>query len=142
MDMLKSGKIDLLGALYYEEALTLPWYSLPISKIFNECTEYSENGKIAAPYFLKNVLPPKDNVTYFDTVEECLLAVQKGVVNYSFVGELCSQYYFNMPEYKLKKMNQTDIANQKLCFGIYNTNSPYLHTIFNKIITILPAEKN
>lgn len=148
LDYVRSGKADIAADLLisYQDAqetqstLTMPWFSLPISMLYREDPE-KEDGLVAVPYFLRNVVPASANAVYYDTVKECMEAVREGRADFCYAGELCSQYYYNSGVYNsLEKRSRADLPNQKICFGVCNTGDVELHTILNKGINALTED--
>lgn len=146
INLVRSGEVDISGdaLLNYQDAaesgstFTISWYNLPVYLVFKEGEEMREDGQCAIPYFLRNALDFVENPVYFDTVEECMKAVQDGTVNYAYVGEFCCQYFLNSGAYQnLKVLNQQNSMSQKLCFGITDSSNSYLISIFNKYITYM-----
>lgn len=149
-ELLVNGKVDISAdsIVNYEDAaevgctLTLPWGSLPVYMLFKEETTLQENSSYAVPYFLRNIIPKGEHITYYDTVLECLQAVSQGSVKGGYVGEFCSQYYLNTGAFKdLKFINQQEALSQKLCFGIRNMDEYYLLSTMNKAIGHIPSDK-
>lgn len=145
-EMLTSGKADISAdtLLSYQDAqelgctLTQPFTSLPVYLVFRDGTVMEEDSSYAVPYFLENANLDLKDVTYYDTVLECMRAVSEGEKDGCYVGEFCSQYYFNSGEFDdLKFINQQDSMLQKLCFGIRESENHYLLSLFNKAIAQL-----
>lgn len=77
------------------------------------------------------------NVVSFDTVDDCIRAVENGDADYTYVDSYTAQYYINLPQYNnLKMIPQTYEAN-KICFGIEKSENSLLLSILNRTISTI-----
>lgn len=146
---IKDNKADIAGDAFInfnyskdtESLLTLPWCELPISIMFQEESGFKENGKAAIPYFLQYAVEDSEHNVYYDSVEECLKAVQMGDAEYCYIGDFCSQYFSNNYTYSnFKKASNSGALTQKICFGICDADDLDLLMILNKAISSISQE--
>lgn len=79
------------------------------------------------------------NVYRYDTVSECIRAVEKGEADYTYVDAYTAQFYINMPEFHDLKMVPQTYEARKICFGVVKSGSMELLSILNKVITTIPV---
>lgn len=150
---MKEGTIDLVVGIVddYEEieagscALTLPYLSVPLQLIMNDKVEkladMSEN-RLALQKSLQGDQSVQGEVLYYDSIEECIDAVHKGVADYCYGNSYAVQYYMASHNYKnLLTFVQSETWSQKYCFGIRRPVDIMLLSIMNKVIRVLPEER-
>lgn len=82
-----------------------------------------------------------EDILYFDTILECIRAVNSGKAEYTYVDAYTGQYYLNHPEYNaLKAITQVQEQRQ-FCFGVVKGDDNRLLTILNKAILLLSSEQ-
>lgn len=149
--MALDGQIDMVAGMPYsyviaEErnlSMTRPYATSPYTLLLNEdIGESSIKGKRLAlskasryhGYFV-------GKVEYYDTVKDCIGAVNSGQADYTYVDTYTAQYYINLPEYDQLKMVPQTYESSKTCFGIVAPSDHTLAGILNKAILSMSVEE-
>ncbi|MCC0640815.1 MULTISPECIES: diguanylate cyclase domain-containing protein [unclassified Clostridioides] len=149
--MTKNHEIDIVAGMIYDYedsrkhnvTMSRPFVSTQyIMMINNKLNENSLDGKrLALPkgtgydnYF-------NGDVIWYDTLEECIEAVNKGFADYTYGEGYSIQYYINQPKYKNVRLVPQTYESQSICFGIVKPSKQELLGIFNKAIISIPSEK-
>lgn len=78
------------------------------------------------------------NICRYDTLSDCIRAVEKGEADYTYVDAYTAQFYINMPEFRDLKMVPQTYEARKICFGVVKPGSMELLSILNKVIATIP----
>ena len=146
------GKIDLCfpvgGGLYYYEESGLYPSNAVISAIteivykgdYNPNAEHTfsvnKNNKMMY-YFVKNNFPDA-KITFFDSIEECLNAVNDDKVNYTVLGGLRATDILKNIEYRGLSTRQSNVVEDR-CFGVAIGNEGLLKLV-NRGLNIIGTE--
>lgn len=144
-NLLGSGEIEMAAGLYSDFKLTdnkgfnlsLPYLHAPLSLVINHRIDpRSLTGKrLALPYGLDYQSTRVTNAVYFDTVADCIKAVQRGFADYCYGNSYAVQYYLSLPENKnLFTLSQQDEWEQEFCLGVSSSIDENLLSILNKAI--------
>ena len=148
---LKNGEIDLTAGMTYDYeraqemnlAMSRPFLSVSDILLFHR--DVGENGVIGlrqaqvagGSYQTAGV----EDILYFDSIRECVRAVNSGRADYTYVDAYTGQYYLNHPAYNdLKAITQVQQQRQ-FCFGVVKGDDSRLLTILNKAILLLSSEQ-
>ncbi len=71
-------------------------------------------------------------VTYYDTVEECLDAVERGDEDYTFANAYESEYFLAQPKYHALNLRNLQVESQRLGIGVSKNADPMLYSILAK----------
>lgn len=74
---------------------------------------------------------------YFDTMDDCIRAVENGDADYTYVDSYTAQYYINMPQFSNLKMIPQTYQASKTCFGIVKSDDTRLLSILNRTISTI-----
>lgn len=150
-EMLSNGEIDIIAGMPYNYAIareqrvsmTRPYIASQYTLLLNErIAENQLDGKNLAliksstyqGYFIGQVI-------YYDSVSDCIRAVNNGSADYTYVDAYTAQYYINLGEYaNLKLVPHTYTPISKICFGITASADHALLGILNKVILSIPME--
>ncbi|MDB0438810.1 diguanylate kinase [Clostridioides difficile] len=149
--MTKNHEIDIVaGMIYnYEDSRK---HNVTMSRSFvstqyimminNKLNENSLDGKrLALPKWTSYDNHFNGDVVWYDTLEECIEAVNKGYADYTYGEGYSIQYYINQPKYKNVRLVPQTYESQSICFGVVNPSDEELLSIFNKSIISIPSEK-
>lgn len=149
--MTKNHEIDIVaGMIYnYEDSRK---HNVTMSRSFvstqyimminNKLNENSLDGKrLALPKGTSYDKNSNEDVVWYDTLEECIEAVNKGYADYTYGEGYSIQYYINQPKYKNVRLVPQTYESQSICFGVVNPSDEELLSIFNKSIISIPSEK-
>lgn len=79
-------------------------------------------------------------VVRFDSVEQCIDAVNNGEADYTYANNYTVQYYMNNPKYSNLKLSPQTYSPYEACIGIVRPNNTKLLNIMNKILLGIPEE--
>lgn len=146
--MIETGAIDLVAGMTYdyEEAqtqglsMTRPYLSVSYILLINRSvSEDSLKGKRQAIVQNRQDQASETLLTY-DTISDCVRAVDAGKADYTYVDAYTGQYYINHPEFNdLKAISQIEQQRQ-ICFGIVKRGNSELLSVLNKVIAVISTE--
>lgn len=147
----KNHEIDIVAGMIYDYeysrehniAMSRPFVSTQYAMIINnKLNENSLDGKrLALTKGINYDGNFKENIIWYDTLEECIEAVSKGYADYTYGEGYSMQYYMNQPKYKNVRLVPQTYKAQSICFGITKKDKQELLSIFNKAIISIPSEK-
>lgn len=80
----------------------------------------------------------KDKIRYFDTLEQCLEAVDTGTCDYTYGSNYAVSYYDTKNTYKnIMLISQNQESKLRYSFGMIDNNDIYLTTILNKSVQLI-----
>ncbi|MCC0644865.1 MULTISPECIES: diguanylate cyclase domain-containing protein [unclassified Clostridioides] len=149
--MTENHEIDIVAGMIYDYENSRK-HNVTMSRSFvstqyimminNKLNENSLDGKrLALPKGIIYDNYFKGDVVWYDTLEECIEAVNKGDVDYTYGEGYSIQYYMNQPKYKNVRLVPQTYEPQSICFGIVKPSKQELLGIFNKAIISIPSEK-
>ena len=101
-----------------------------------------EDTRIALPknyyvsYLMKDVIANK-NVQYYDTIEECLDAVNKGNADATFQNSVIARYYLSMLRYTNLYIYAESGYAENLAYGVYiDSDTPLLSILDKSLLCI------
>lgn len=146
--MLEAGTVDLVAGMPYDyEAAEL--YGLVMSRpYFDAQTTYAlregvDAGNLRGKHLAitKGMVAPDGltgQVTRYDTVSQCLDALERGKADFAYSDSYAMQYYASQKRYqKLTLIPQAGVT-QKICIGLNKPVDATLLTILNKAIRSVP----
>ncbi|MCC0627854.1 MULTISPECIES: diguanylate cyclase domain-containing protein [unclassified Clostridioides] len=149
--MTKNHEIDIVAGMIYDYeysrehniSMSRPFVSTQYAMMINnKLNENSLDGKrIALTKGINYDGNFKEDVVWYDTLEECIEAVNKGDVDYTYGEGYSMQYYMNQPKYKNVRLVPQTYKAQSICFGITKKDKQELLSIFNKAIISISSEK-
>lgn len=148
--MAASGAVDLIAEMPYQYetardkhlSMTRPYASCPYTLLLNERMSASQiNGKrLAMPAATTYHGYVVGNVVTFDSVDDCIRAVNSGDADYTYVDSFTAQYYNNLTEFSRLKMVPQTYKPYRTCFAIAASADHTILDILNKAILSIPAE--
>lgn len=150
-DMAKKHEIDIVAGMIYDYeysrehniAMSRPFLSTQYTMMINnKLNENSLNGKrIALAKGIDYYGQFEENIVWYDNLEECIEAVNKGYADYTYGEGYSMQYYMNQPKYKNVRLVPQTYEAKSICFGIIKKDKQELLNIFNKAIISISSEK-
>lgn len=151
LELLKQGEVDMLGAFLGTDdvaaeldlALTAPYSTLNDIIARNKSVSYPSEGLTGA--IVKGRQMPKsikaDEVRYFTSVSEALMAVNSGEVDF-FYG-LSTRIEEAIQEHHYMNVVPNTLVNDTIdmCFAMKSAVEPDLLTVINKAINSLSSEE-
>ncbi|MCJ7855780.1 transporter substrate-binding domain-containing protein [Lachnospiraceae bacterium NSJ-143] len=148
--MEQNGDIDMIAALTYDYGLaqnrgismTRPFLSSQYTMMRRNPSLEDIAGKRLA--LLDGGIYKGDyagEVINFDTVNECIRAVNDGRADYTYVDGYVAQYFLNKPEFSNLNLIPQTYGERRVCFGVYKPGSRELLSILNKAITGMSMEE-
>lgn len=81
-------------------------------------------------------------IVVYDTVEDCMEAVNKGEADYYYGNNYSVQYYLSSKNYKnLLTITQPDEWGLKICVGVCDSQNTPLISIINQAVSSIPEEE-
>lgn len=148
IDMLTQGRVDLIAGIPYDYenaelynvALTRPYLSSQMVMVVNSGVDPGDlsGRRLALPMGVSDRSAGTDLIVRMDTVEECILAVDRGEADFTFGNGYSMQFYANRPQYKNIAVLPWSGDSQNLCIGVSKPADVTLLTILNKAVLSIP----
>lgn len=149
-EMLEAGTVDLVSGMPYDYK-TANQYGIAMSRPYLEAQTTIALAKNIAVGDLsgKRLALSRgvtyngkltDNVVMYDTLRECLEAVDRGEADFAYHNSYVVQYYGSRGRYKNLTLVPQTGERQTICIGVNKPANITLLTILNKAIRSLPAE--
>ena len=148
LNSINQGKVDLAVAIpsdtelttQYEVSLTRSYVSSQVTMALNKRVSSSDlKGKrLALPSGLTYPGEYSGVVTEYDTIEDCIAAVNSGKADYCYGNGYSVQYYANQEQYKNIYLVPQSMRMQDMCLGVTKPVDVNLLTILNKVIASIP----
>ena len=149
---LKSGEIDLAFPFIYdlysaEEnkiTLSLPFVPASFCYVFVQGMSYEKivkkvgllKGKRATEFYEESSISKNSEITYFDTMDQCLNAILMGQINSAVVNtSAAASFIFGREKYRMLTMTDLDSV-ASLCFAADNQNRVVI-SLINKLISVM-----
>lgn len=144
------GTVDVIAAMPYDYAtarehglsMTRPYVTSQYVLLMNSRTSAdSLRGKrlaLSRSTTYNGLL--LGDVTYYDSVDACVHAVQSDLADYTYADAYTAQYYLNLPEFAGMSMVPQSHAPRAVSFGVSKTEGHMLLGILNKVVLTLPEE--
>lgn len=148
--MLDAGKVDLVAGMPYDYT-TADGYDIVMSRPYltAQTTYVLARGLDAGELEGKRLALSKgyvysgtltDQVQEYETVKDCLDALERGEADFAFNDSYTIQYYLNQTKYRnISTVPQAE-TTQKLCIGLAKPANTTLLTILNKTIRSIPED--
>lgn len=150
-NMIKNSKVDIVAGMTYDYekarkqrvAMTRPFISTQyMMMINNKVSEDSlENKRLALEKGTSYKGYSTKNIIWYDTLEECVDAVNSGRADYTYGEGYSIQYYVNQPKYKYVRLIQQNYEQHLFCFGVAKQNEQELFSILNKAVISIQTEE-
>lgn len=150
-ELLDNQKIDMVVGMTYDYnlsnrrqvAMSRPFLSGQYIMFLNDHYIESELPKkrLALPEGESYDWELKEKAARYETIGECLKAIETGRADYTYLDGYSAQFYKNLPQYKnMYLIPQTSKLHQ-ICFGIAPPIRKELLNILNKIIATMEEEQ-
>lgn len=116
-----------------------------VAKRSTHQTELNENSKIALPsdYYITELLKEEfseEQIIYYDTIQECMDALNKGEAEITFVNQVVATYYLSNLEYSNLFATAHSGYSENIAFAIYKDTDAPLLGIIDKALMCIGAE--
>lgn len=146
--MLKEGKVDLVTGIYEEFYFDQPdfltpadaYLSIPMVLVKNKGMQAEGVGtaRMAMPIGMQLQDHLRDSeAVFYQNTEDCMLAVEKGQVDYCYGNAYSVEYYQRLDLLENITTLSLPDSNRKMAFGLANPVDITLLGIFNKAIRYL-----
>lgn len=143
VDMAACVPYDYESAEYYGVALGRPYLEAQIVMVLGGSIDASSlAGKRLA--LAKGLIYRGEymgDVIWYDTVRECIEAVDSGRADYSYGNGYTVQYYANRDKYRNVSLVPQSGTTQELCIGVSKPVDMTLLTILNKAVLSIPNDE-
>ncbi|MEG2097033.1 MAG: transporter substrate-binding domain-containing protein [Pseudoflavonifractor sp.] len=145
---MQDGTLDLsMGMTYdyndaqnYRFSLTRPYMTAQIVMVVRDGTDPYELGgkRLALPRGVTYSGTYMGEIIQYDSIRDCLHAVNAGEADYCYGNGYSTEYYCNQEQYLgLTLVPQSSVINQ-YCIGVSRPANPLLLTVINKTIRNIP----
>lgn len=144
IDLVMGVKYDYDIAAAENFKFSQPYINMPLMLIVNKNEDPNQLNNMVLALVKGNSPPRKHNgeIIYYDTIQDCLEAIDKGEADYTYENSYTFQYCMNRGEYKnLYSFVQEENLNQQYCFALLNQNDKVLHGIMNKSIRTISNQE-
>lgn len=149
--MLHEGTVQIIASIPYDYhlarqqhfSMTRPYITAQYMLLRQEDNLKKELSDLQPALLYQSELQhrlTKEQILWFDTLEECINAVSEGKAGYTCLDAYTAQYYLHFPKYQALKMLPQTYGSHALCFGISKPSNRQLLSIFNKTIATLPND--
>lgn len=152
-ELLHNGDFDILPAISYSYQwaekynvyITQPYINADYAIVSKK--ELKEIHHIALPrgfYISETVEKMVDRdveISYFDTVKECIEAVNKEDADCTYVNAYEADYYISFPKYRLLQYRTVEGLCQQLSVGVSKDADPILFSIITKGVASISQEE-
>lgn len=151
--LFSSGKYDVLPAIgycyqwadQYNAYITQPYLSVDYMSVYKTIKKTLHRVALPKGYYIsetvKKILPRNTEVVYFDTVEECIRAVNDEVVDCTYVNTYEAEYFLSIPKYRSLQFRTVQGLAQQLSVGISKDADPILYSIISKGLATISQEE-
>lgn len=153
--LLDSGQADLLATLTnnpknaerYNLTLTTSYFSTQAILVKNNQVEITDpSSKVLAmprgfEFAQYSVNPDMVSVLRYDTIEDCIRAVNTGQADYTYSNSLVTEHYVRGRSYRNIALVPMTSIGYGLCIGLARPTDPNLISIVDKALNSIPAEQ-
>lgn len=142
VDMVVGMTYDYDGASAKKITMSRPYTSMQYMLMMNpRISEKELAGKrLALPRDIPYNGTFLGNVVHYDTLKECIQAVNSGAADYTYADAYSAQFYVNQPEYADLHLVPQSYEAHRTCLGIVKPISAELLGIINKTILATSVE--
>ncbi len=151
--LFSSGKYDVLPAIgycyqwadQYNAYITQPYLSVDYMTVYKHIKKSIHRVALPKGYYIsevvKKILPRNTGIVYYDTVEECIKAVNDEVVDCTYVNTYEAEYFLSIPKYRSLQFRTVQGLAQQLSVGISKDADPILYSIISKGLATISQEE-
>lgn len=135
---------DLFSAIVYDynwanrhhALITQPYLDVDCVTIYKKSKQGEMRIALLKDAYLTELIAKKTEkfgaVTYYDTMEECLDAVDRGDADYTVSNTYECEYFLSQARYHALNFQNLQVASQQLSIGISRDADPLLYSIMTK----------
>jgi len=137
---------DYKWADKHNARLTTSYLALPVSAIYNKNVKNSRDHSLTVAmekgYYLTEKIKKERSYTnyiYYDTLQQCIDAVNKGLADITFISTYNADYFLSHARYSNLRMLATYDLNYDLSLAVTDSSSDLLYSIINKALINIPS---
>ncbi|MDD3336089.1 MAG: transporter substrate-binding domain-containing protein [Eubacteriales bacterium] len=152
LEIFDAEEAEIFSAITYDYGwanqkhmlLSQPYLTIPFVTVYQ--SEVSDNRRLALPkgYYITQYMLEKEDgpdTVFFDTVQECIDAVNNGSADYTFINSYEADYYLSMPKYQTLKFRTLQSVSQSLAVGVSKDVDPLLFSIICKALRSVSSSR-
>lgn len=151
--LLATGEYDLISTMVYSYQwankasvyITQPYIDIDYMIVYR--SDLEEHKRLALPkgFYISGLMEKKLNegvsISYFDTVEECIQAVNNGKADFTYANAYEAEYFMSIPKYRILQYRTMQDLSQQLSVGISKEADPILLSIMAKGLGTISQEE-
>ena len=144
VDIVAGVAVNYDVALQEAYRMSIPYITSPVAIVVNRSLGISDlgSGRLALVRGFSYNVGKEDKVAYYDSIEECINAVEKGEADYCYGNGYSIQYYLRANNYRnVDYLALGDDWSQKICMGIIKPAEVELLSIVNKAVQSMSDEE-
>ncbi|NLD19394.1 MAG: transporter substrate-binding domain-containing protein [Clostridiales bacterium] len=147
----RKGTVDVFSSITYDYNwakqnnmyITQPYLNIPFATIYKK--EITGDRRLALPkgyyitYYMESMVEDNVKILYYDTVEECIEAVNRGKADYTFANNYEANFYLSMPKYRSLNFRTLQSISQQLSIAVSRDADSLLYSVLSKSINSVSA---
>ncbi len=121
MDIVAGVAVNYDVALQEAYRMSIPYITSPVAIVVNRSSGVSDlgSGRLALVRGFSYNVDQKDKIAYYDSIEECINAVERGEADYCYGNGYSIQYYLRANNYmNVDYLALGDDWSQKIVWGL------------------------
>ncbi|WMI82209.1 transporter substrate-binding domain-containing protein [Anaerotignum sp. MB30-C6] len=151
--LISSGEYDVLPAITYNYQwanhqnvyITQPYIHFDYMVVYKVDVDDKDHVALPKGYYITEavgkMVDENDTISYYDTMEDCIEAVNKGEVDYTYANSYEAEYYMTIPKYRLLQFRTVQGLSQQLSVGVSMDKDPLLFSIITKGLSSISQEE-
>lgn len=149
--MMADKEIDISLAMTYDYDLaeelriqmTNPYLEAQYIMMMNDTTNTDDlrDKTLALTKTVEYSRIETSSTKWYDTIEECVKAVNNGEADYMFGDNYMVQYFINQPQFSNVYLIPQTYDVRRICFGVVRQPNHHLLNIMNKAVMAFPDEE-
>lgn len=150
-EMMVNKEIDIRVAMTYDYEyaeelriqMTNPYLEAQYIMMMNDSTgtDNLEDKTLALTKSVEYKYVETASTKWYDTIEECVMAVNNGEADYMFGDNYVVQYFINKPQVSNIYLIPQTYDVHRICFGLVRQSDHHLLNIMNKAVMSFPDEE-
>lgn len=151
LSMVTTGDADILSGLANDYAwaeknnvlISMPYLSSTVVAVGRKEDMGNKFRKIALPknYLISTKIEQEklgSQIVMYDTVEECITAVNNKKADATYVNNYVAEYYLSKMKYNMLSVVETTEHTENICIAVSKKADPVLLSIINKSLACIP----
>lgn len=144
INKMNNFEADIVSAISYDYSwanihnvyISKPYLSVDYVTLYKNENKHDPNYALVKDYYISRLIVeelPKDaNITYYNNILDCIEAVNKGSVDYTFLSSYEAEYYQNITNTPKLKTMSLQLPNLELSIGVSKDQDRILFSIIEK----------